>query len=301
MGYHTELQGHFSLNRFLRPEHKAYLRRFSEILHLELDEEKLKGYPDPLREAVGLPIGKNGMYFTGLIDPDDIGDDLLLAYSYHSDRMNTLSTLGIQTEEACTPSNFCQWAPTHDGRGIQAEGEKFYWYIKWLHFLQEHFLHPWGYELSGEVSYEGEQGEHGRIIVAHGEITTEVDGDSLLPRSKESSEIDEVRKIHWMTVGSLSDAARQALLDAGGVVMDVHNEPPIVLIGISYDCNYYKRFSHDDLAIFRLEGIELHSKNLRLAWSNNNFPGKRWGGVPRKRLILPGEPYERFLPDRGEF
>lgn len=290
MGYNTEFKGHFSLHRFLRPEHKAYLQRFAEIRHLELDEEKLKRYLDPLREAVGLPIGKNGMYFTGLIDPDGTGDDLLLGYSFPDDRMDTLSILPIQTEEIWAPSTFCQWIPTEDGRGLQVGGDKFYGYVKWLHFLQEHFLLPWGYELSGEVSYEGEQGEHGRIIVAHGEITTVVDGDSLLPRSKESSEIDEVRKIHWMTVGSLSDAARQALLDAGGVVVDVHDEPPIVLIGISYDCNYYKRFGYDDLAIYRMEGIELHSINLRLAWSNNNFPGKRWGGVPRERLILPGEP-----------
>ena len=56
--------------------------------------------------------------------------------------------------------------------------------------------------------------------------------------------------------------------------------------------NYYKRFGHDDLAIWTTEGIMLHSKNLRLEWSNNNFPGKRWGGFPGMRLILPGEPYE---------
>ncbi|GCE26403.1 hypothetical protein KDA_18870 [Dictyobacter alpinus] len=297
MGYNTTFNGHFSLNRYLKPEHKAYLRRFAEIRHLALNEEKLQNYPDPLREAVGLSIGKYGMYFTGLIDPEGVGDDLLLGYSFGIDKMDTISTLEIHHEGAFwAPSTFCQWIPTDNGNGIVAEGEKFYGYVTWLRFLLDHFLLPWGYELSGEISYQGEQGEHGRIIVAHQEIQTVIDGDSLLSRSKESAELDEMRKIHWMTVGSLSDAARQALLDVDAVVLNVHNEPPVVLVGIPYDCNYYKRFGYDDLAIWTSEGIQLHSKNLRLQWGHNNFPGKLWGGFPRERLILPDEAYEHLFP-----
>lgn len=33
MGYNTGFEGQFQLNKVLRPEHNAYLRRFAEIKH----------------------------------------------------------------------------------------------------------------------------------------------------------------------------------------------------------------------------------------------------------------------------
>ncbi|GCE12479.1 hypothetical protein [Tengunoibacter tsumagoiensis] len=292
MGYNTSFTGTFRFNRFLRPEHKAYLHRFAEIRHEALHEEKLNDYPDPLREAVGLPIGKYGMYFTGFIDPKGVGDDILLGYCNSSEIYNIPDLLIRSPEAFWIPSTFCQWEPTVDGRGIEANGDKFYRYVDWLHFLLNHFLIPWGYELSGTVSYEGEQGEHGRIIVSKNEVQVIVDGASLVPRSKEGPEFDEVPKTHWMTLGSVSDAARQALLEAGATVVDLYEEPPVVLVGIPYDWNYYERFGRVDLSIWTTEGIWLDSKQLRLEWSHNNFPGRLWGGFPRQRLILPDEPYE---------
>lgn len=56
------------------------------------------------------------------------------------------------------PSTHCQWAPTERGTEIEAVGEKFYGSMDWLRFLLEHFLIPWGYQLTGTVSYQGEQG-----------------------------------------------------------------------------------------------------------------------------------------------
>jgi hypothetical protein len=68
MGYTTTFKGEFRLNKTLRPEHKAYLLRFSEMLHLPFNQELLLSRPDPLRQAVNLPIGEYGMDFTGLIE-----------------------------------------------------------------------------------------------------------------------------------------------------------------------------------------------------------------------------------------
>jgi hypothetical protein len=34
--------------------------------------------------------------------------------------------------------------------------EKFFMYVEWLEYLIEHFLRPWGYVLSGEVAWFGE-------------------------------------------------------------------------------------------------------------------------------------------------
>ena len=67
MGYTTYFKGQFHLDKVLRPEHKAYLQRFSEMNHEALNEKQLLSLPDPLQIAVGLPLGKNGMYFVGII------------------------------------------------------------------------------------------------------------------------------------------------------------------------------------------------------------------------------------------
>jgi hypothetical protein len=297
MGYNTTFRGSFLLNKILRPEHKAYLRRFSEMQHVALDEERLKNYPDPLREVVGLPIGKNGMYFTGLIDPDEGGNSLLL-YSLSFDKMEALDNMEAIMQSLLEhargfPSARCQWVPTYNSWGIEwDQGDKFYGYVEWLRFLIEHFLLPWGYELSGTVSYEGEQGEHGRIIVTNNEVSVVIDGDSTKPRSEESPEVSTVIKVYWMTVGSLSAAVRKALLEADCFVLDLHDDPPVVLVGLPYDINYYKRHGYDDLALYTTEGIRLHSKKLRLYWDTHRLKNKAWEGEPTTKLVLYDEQWE---------
>ncbi len=296
MGYNTTFIGHFLLNKTLRPEQKAYLQRFSEIYHVALDEKKLQAYDDPLREIVGLPIGKNGMYFTGMI-PDET-DVSKIAPPQLKDMSigNIYNVLQAQQErEFIFPSHWCQWVPTRDGKGIEWDGgEKFYNYEEWLHFLIDHFLIPWGYELSGTVSFEGEQGEHGRIIVTCNEIKTVIDGDSIKPRTQEDSGIDEVIKIYWMTVGAISERARKALMDANVIIKELSSEPPIILLGFPYDINYYKRHGHDDLAIWRGDGISLASKKLHLDWADNQVKDPSWEGVPTQKLILGDEPDESW-------
>lgn len=301
MGYTTTFRGRFTLNRCLKPEHKAYLRRFSEIRHEILREEMLKDYPDPLREIVGLPIGKDGMYFTGWIDPENEKEDALTEGL--SDSLRPFIKQGFERafvqnygrpdpKPMWPPSYYCQWVPDHSSRGIEwNQGEKFSGYIQWLRFLMDHFLLPWGYALAGEVSYEGEQGEHGRIIVKENEIHTVVDGDSTLSRPKDIAGIDEVKKIHWMTFGAVSEAARKALLDADCFVLDLSDNPPIVLVGLVYDCNYFKRHGHDDLRIWATEGIQLTSKNLRFSRDSSENIDPSWGGAVAEKLILCGEEY----------
>ena len=246
----------------LRPEHKAYLRRFSEIRHLPLQEERLQSLSDPLRLAVGLPVGTHGMYFTGMIEGDPnhsygLVQDALLEYSCALPRTDVLAVQ--ENEPSLFPSRYCQWEPTRNGKGIEwSQGDKFYGDVEWLRFLLEHFLLPWGYDLTGAVSYQGEQGEHGKIIVENHQVMKVVESDSLIPRQPSES-MDEEIHLYWMTVGALSAAARRALLEADCPVLDLCQQPPVVLVGLRYDVNYHKRHGHDDLAIWRTEGIALYS------------------------------------------
>ena len=156
MGYTTDFKGHFTLDKPLRPEHAAYLHAFSETRRMQRDAGKAGKLADPKREAVGLPIGVQAGYFvggTGLAGQD-----------------RDASILDYNQEPMGQPGLWCGWGPTEDGGGIKWSGmEKFYSYTEWLNYLIDHFLAPWGYEISGAVEYQGESDDdRGKIKIVKG-------------------------------------------------------------------------------------------------------------------------------------
>lgn len=162
MGYTTRFEGQFTLDRPLTPQHKRYLDSFAATRRMKRDAAKTAERRDPVRTAVGLPVGIDGGYFVneggfkGQGNPDMLGiDDILDRSGPPSDQ----------------PGLWCQWVPSDDGTAIVWDGkEKFYNYREWLDYLIEHFLTPWGYTLSGSVRYQGESvGDVGAIIVEDNE------------------------------------------------------------------------------------------------------------------------------------
>jgi hypothetical protein len=144
MGYTTTFQGQFNLDKPLTEAHAAYLKLFSETRRMARDEFKTDLLPDPLRQAVGLPVGEDGCYFVG---SDDVcGQDF-----------GHPSVVRPNDPPYRQPGLWCQWVPTEDRTGIEWDrGEKFYDYAEWLEYLIDHFLRPWGYTLNGRVRWRGE-------------------------------------------------------------------------------------------------------------------------------------------------
>jgi hypothetical protein len=139
MGYTTTFQGVFRLNRPLERVHYDYLKAFSGIRHIERTHQ-IKTLPDPVREAAGIDAGPQGIYYVG-------GDES----SFLAKNCNALPDAQSHL------SYYCDWEPTEDGTGIKWNGaEKFYCYVEWLEYLMVNFLHPWGYTLTGVVSFCGE-------------------------------------------------------------------------------------------------------------------------------------------------
>ena len=68
MSLHTEFEGAFTLDRRLTPQHSAYLSRFSETRRMQRVVSLLDQAADPIREAVGLPVGPEGAYYVGSTD-----------------------------------------------------------------------------------------------------------------------------------------------------------------------------------------------------------------------------------------
>lgn len=162
MGYTTDFSGEFKLDRPLSPEHKAYLCQFMETRRMKRDAAVTETRPDPLRLAVGLPIGEEGGYFVG-------------AEGMAGQEWNADDVLDGNTAPAGQPGLWCQWTPDDAGECIEWNGgEKFYNYVEWLEYLVQHFLSVWGYVLNGTVEWQGEDSRDiGRIVVENNVVHVE--------------------------------------------------------------------------------------------------------------------------------
>ena len=143
MGYTTDFDGQFNLDKPLEQKHADYLKKFAETRRMKRDRLKVAERPDPLREAVGLPVGYEGGYFVGALGM--CGQE------------NSADIVDSNKPPKGQPGLWCQWIPTDDNLGIcWDEGEKFYSYVEWIQYLIQNFLAPWGYTLNGEVGWTGE-------------------------------------------------------------------------------------------------------------------------------------------------
>ena len=158
MGYHTEFEGSFAVTPVLAPGHRIYLKQFAATRRMQRDIIKAAELPDPIRKVVGLPIGDEGGYFVG-------------AKGFHGQDQDEAIT-EYNNPPIGQPGLWCQWTADDEGLTIHWDGrEKFYLYIKWLGYLIEHFLAPWGYKLDGTVRWRGEDFEDsGSIVVTDNEV-----------------------------------------------------------------------------------------------------------------------------------
>lgn len=148
MGYTTDFWGEFHIIPPLSPAHKEYLKAFAATRRMS--RKNVAHLPDPIREAVGLPVGPEGAFYVG---GESSGDGTIADYN---------------TPPPGQPGLWCQWIPseTHEAQLVWDEGEKFYHYVEWLEYLIDKFLTPWGYSLAGMVEWQGEEhDDRGRIKI----------------------------------------------------------------------------------------------------------------------------------------
>ena len=159
MGYHTDFSGSFKLDKPLNLAQVAYLKQFAETRRMKRKASVCEKFNDPLRIAVELPLGVECGYFVG--GQGFAGQD------------RDASIVDYNASPKGQPGLWCKWEPTEDGTAIEWNGaEKFYSYVEWLEYLIEHFLAPWGYKLTGEVEWFGEDnGDMGKIIVKKNKVT----------------------------------------------------------------------------------------------------------------------------------
>ena len=168
MGYTTDFEGAFTLDKPLTPEHKAYLLDFAGTRRMKRDPEMTARHEDPKRIAAGLPLGADAGYFVGSLLLAEKDDPFSCAGQTRSSDI-----LDYNHPPMGQPGLWCQWVPNEEGTDIEWDGgEKFYNYVEWLRYLILNFLAPWGYTLNGDVEWQGEdRDDRGQIVVTDNVVT----------------------------------------------------------------------------------------------------------------------------------
>lgn len=159
MGYTTDFEGSFQLDKPLSEDQALYLRTFAESRRMKRDAKKTAKRADPRRLAVRLPAGPQGGFFVG--EEGSFGQD------------SGGDVVDSNTPPKGQPGLWCQWVPTEDRHGIEWDrGEKFYEYTAWLAYIIENFLAPWGFRLDGEVTWQGESfDDMGQLVVVNNTVS----------------------------------------------------------------------------------------------------------------------------------
>jgi hypothetical protein len=184
MGYTTDFDGSVTLEPALTPEQAAYLKRFNQSRRMKRNAEIAETFPDPLREAVGLPIGVEGEFYVSsedldgvITDPNDPRIGHLKSEKVpewndpskacHAGQRRDASIDEYNGPPSGQPSLWCQWTTNADGTEIEWDGgEKFYEYVEWMEYIIDSFLKPWGIVAEGEIEWQGEgRGDIGLIVV----------------------------------------------------------------------------------------------------------------------------------------
>ena len=151
IGYTTDFCGEWTVTPPLTPERIAYLTKFSETRRIKRDPRIAENLYDPIRAAVGLPVGPDGGYYTG-------------AEGFHGQNTDASIINGNGPPDG-QPGLWCQWIPSADGKEIAWDGgEKFYEYEEWIRYLIDYFLRPWGHVLNGDVEWQGENSDDRGVI-----------------------------------------------------------------------------------------------------------------------------------------
>lgn len=165
MGYHTDFTGEFTITPPLTPEQVAYINAFSRTRRFTRHADQVAQIPDPVREAVGLPVGQGGCFFVGEL-PRPRPSDKYDGWSHEYDHPSTKS---YNQPPADQPGLWCQWITDDTGAILKwDEGEKFYDYTEWLEYLIENFFRPWGRSIDGKVYWYGEDSNDRGVIHAKG-------------------------------------------------------------------------------------------------------------------------------------
>ena len=164
MGYHTDFTGEINISPPLSDEQITYINTFSSTRRMARNESILASMPDPVRDAVGLPVGQQGEFYVG--STSDFG------------QTRDKSIIDFNLSPKSQPGLWCDWEVSDDGKYLEWNGsEKFYGYVEWLEYMNKNFFTPWKKDLNGEIKWEGEDSSDKGVIVVENNNVKALEGD----------------------------------------------------------------------------------------------------------------------------
>ena len=147
MGYSTWFDGSLKFNKPVENWLVEYIDKFSNTRRMKRNNEKIKEqFPDWKKHCFAGNLGEEGEYFIGGLG----------LYGQDED----VSVVDGNCPAKTQPGLWCQWMIGGNNDELMwDEGEKFYNYIDWLYYLIENFFDPLGYELTGDITWEGEDSD----------------------------------------------------------------------------------------------------------------------------------------------
>lgn len=137
MGYTTNFHGSFELDRPVDDATYA-------LLHGLATTRRMK-------RKLGPEYGVDGEFYVD--SKEDFG------------QTHTPDIVNFNCPPSTQPGLWCHWLISSDRMSIEWDGgEKFYDYVEWLKYIIDNILHPRGYVLNGQVSWQGEDAEDMGII-----------------------------------------------------------------------------------------------------------------------------------------
>ena len=166
MGYTTDFEGSFKVNKPLDSETKKLVDGICSTRRMKRDLTKLDIKDD---EKYGV---EGEFYIDGT---GDFGQD------------DDASVLNHNCPPKTQPGLWCSWCYDEENQCIEWSGmEKFYNYIAWIKYLIETIFEPRGYKLNGNVKWIGEDYDKDTgYIVIKDNIITILDIDKKVSNEKE--------------------------------------------------------------------------------------------------------------------
>lgn len=158
MGYNTEFQGYFFINRPLDEDTQKIIKGLNYTRRVKRDPNKLAKELDITTEECIRLYGKECEFYFNF--DGDFGQS------------KTGGIIDYNSPPDCQPSIWCHWKYNKDYNSIEWDcGDKFYEYTDWIKYIIKEVLQPKDYKLNGTVDWIGEElDDRGKIIIKDNEV-----------------------------------------------------------------------------------------------------------------------------------
>ncbi len=122
----------------------------------------------------------------------------------------------------------------------------------------------------------------------------------------DTQEIRKVLALHWLVVGYVLPGAQAWITEAGGQVVSLHSDPPMIAVAIAFDpagswtWSKGRQEYHCGVAFWNTGEVQEASTGITLDYGNADGDSPEFCNVPDNYIILPDEWFNPQTRQIGE-